>query len=91
MTEFSKLNFLKVNFIKFNNVNFIKFILKGFKMAISIIDSFEYKGKKFLDERSHFATLEAMYDIDLEQYPNGFEAFCDESNKWYVLNGGEAK
>ena len=54
-------------------------------MAIDVIDSFSYKGKKFLDARQSFETLEQMYAVLSSTLPEGFLAFCKEDKKHYVF------
>ena len=50
-------------------------------MSISIGDNFKYLGKKFLDDRESFATLEAMkYCVSV---PDGFVTYCKEDGKRY--------
>lgn len=50
-------------------------------MGIFIGDNFKYFGKKFLDDRQQFTTLEAMKNCI--NVPNGFITYCLEDNKRY--------
>ena len=50
-------------------------------MSINIGDNFSYLGKKFLDARQSFDTLEAMRLCS--DVPLGFITFCKEDNKRY--------
>ena len=53
-------------------------------MSLSIGDNFKYLGKKFLDSRESFATLEDMKKCT--QVPNGFLTYCQEDGKRYEFN-----
>lgn len=53
-------------------------------MSINIGDNFKYLGKKFLDDRGSFKTLEAMKECT--DVPNGFVTFCEEDNIRYEYN-----
>ena len=50
-------------------------------MSINIGDNFSYLGKKFLDARQSFDTLESMQLCS--DVPLGFITFCKENNKRY--------
>lgn len=50
-------------------------------MSIIIGDNFGYGGKKFLDSRESFDTLEAMKNFT--QVPDGFVTYCKEDGKRY--------
>lgn len=50
-------------------------------MPINIGDNFSYLGKKFLDSRQLFDTLEAMNNCS--DVPIGFITYCKEDNKRY--------
>lgn len=53
-------------------------------MSIIIGDNFGYGGKKFLDSRESFDTLEAMKAYT--QVPDGFVTYCKEDGKRYEFN-----
>jgi hypothetical protein len=53
-------------------------------MSLNIGDNFKYLGKKFLDDRESFKTLEAMRECT--DVPNGFITFCEEDNIRYEYN-----
>ena len=53
-------------------------------MSLSIGDNFKYLGKKFLDDRESFATLEAMKNCTT--VPDGFITYCKEDGKRYEFN-----
>ena len=53
-------------------------------MSLNIGDNFKYLGKKFLDSRESFATLEDMKNCT--QVPNGFLTYCQEDGKRYEFN-----
>lgn len=53
-------------------------------MSLNIGDNFKYLGKKFLDNRESFATLEDMKKCT--QVPNGFLTYCQEDGKRYEFN-----
>ena len=50
-------------------------------MSLNIGDNFSYLGKKFLDNRQSFDTLELMNNCS--DVPIGFITFCKEDNKRY--------
>ena len=50
-------------------------------MSLNIGDNFKYLGKKFLDDRESFATLEAMKNCT--SVPDGFITYCKEDEKRY--------
>ena len=50
-------------------------------MSLNIGDNFSYLGKKFLDNRQSFDTLESMNACS--DVPIGFITFCKENNKRY--------
>lgn len=50
-------------------------------MSLNIGDNFKYGGKKFLDDRESFDTLEAMKNY--ERVPDGFITYCKEDGKRY--------
>ena len=50
-------------------------------MSINIGDNFSYLGKKFLDNRQSFDTLESMNNCS--DVPLGFITYCKEDNKRY--------
>ena len=50
-------------------------------MSINIGDNFKYLGKKFLDDRESFATLELMKNCN--DVPNGFITYCGEDKNRY--------
>ena len=56
-------------------------------MPLKIGDNFSYLGKKFLDERQSFDTLELMYACD--DVPEGFITYCKETEKRYEYKNGE--
>lgn len=53
-------------------------------MSINIGDNFKYLGKKFLDDRESFATLEEMRRCST--VPDGFITYCKEDGKRYEFN-----
>ena len=56
-------------------------------MSLNIGDNFKYLGKKFLDERESFNTLEEMNACN--DVPKGFITICYENDKRYEFNGIE--
>ena len=56
-------------------------------MSLNIGDNFKYLGKKFLDNRESFNTLEEMRACT--GVPKGFITLCYEDNKRYEYNGTE--
>lgn len=50
-------------------------------MSINIGDNFKYLGKKFLDDRESFTTLELMKNCN--DVPNGFITYCEETKNRY--------
>lgn len=50
-------------------------------MSLHIIDNFKYLGKKFLDDRESFKTLEDMKNCTT--VPDGFITYCQEDEKRY--------
>lgn len=55
-------------------------------MALSIGDNFNYLGKKFLDARQSFDTLEAMNSCN--DVPEGFITYCKEDGNRYEYKDG---
>ena len=53
-------------------------------MSLNIIDNFKYLGKKFLDSRESFDTLEQMKNCN--DVPTGFITFCNENKKRYTYD-----
>lgn len=53
-------------------------------MSLNIIDNFRYLGKKFLDSRQSFDTLEQMKNCN--DVPNGFVTYCNENKKRYTYD-----
>ena len=56
-------------------------------MSLNIGDNFKYLGKKFLDNRESFNTLEEMNACN--DVPKGFITICYENDKRYEVNGIE--
>lgn len=56
-------------------------------MSLNIGDNFKYLGKKFLDNRESFNTLEEMNACN--DVPKGFITICYENDKRYEFNGME--
>ena len=54
-------------------------------MSLHIGDNFSYLGKKFLDARESFDTLEEMNACN--DVPEGFITICYEDNKRYEYDG----
>ena len=54
-------------------------------MSLNIGDNFKYLGKKFLDERESFNTLEEMNACN--DVPEGFITYCKEDQKRYEYKG----
>lgn len=50
-------------------------------MSLHIIDNFKYLGKKFLDDRESFKTIEDMKNCTT--VPDGFITYCQEDEKRY--------
>ena len=50
-------------------------------MSLYIGDNFKYGGRKYLDDRQSFDTLEAMKNFD--KVPDGFITYCKEDGKRY--------
>lgn len=58
-------------------------------MSLNIGDNFKYLGKKFLDERESFDTLELMNACN--DVPEGFITYCKENQKRYEYKDGAWK
>ena len=56
-------------------------------MAISVGDNFRYLGKKFLDDRQSFRTLDELFACSA--VPEGFIAYCEENRTRYEFVNGE--
>ena len=54
-------------------------------MAINIADNFSYQGKKSLDSRTSYATLAAMKAVTDANIYEGCEAYCAETDKYYMF------
>ena len=54
-------------------------------MSLNIGDNFKYLGKKFLDERESFNTLEEMNACN--DVPKGFITICYEDDTRYEFDG----
>ena len=52
-------------------------------MGTSLIDNFDYRGRRFLDDRQQAATLAALRAIPESTVPDGFRAYCAETGRWY--------
>ena len=55
-------------------------------MAINIGDNFSYQGKKYLDDRQSFKTLNELQNYN--NVPEGFIAYCEENKKRYEYKDG---
>ncbi len=55
-------------------------------MSMTIIDNFSLKGKKFMDGRQDVATLAALKAIPDTDIPEGFQAYCRATKKWYKFD-----
>ena len=55
-------------------------------MAINIGDNFSYQGKKYLDDRQSFKTLNELQNY--KNVPEGFIAYCEENEKRYEYKNG---
>lgn len=55
-------------------------------MGTTLIDNFDYRGKRFLDSRQSVATLAALKAMPDTQLPDGFRAYCAEDKQWYEFN-----
>lgn len=53
-------------------------------MSLFVGDNFKYGGRKFLDDRESFDTLEAMKNYN--KVPDGFITYCKENGKRYEFN-----
>ena len=53
-------------------------------MSLYIGDNFKYGGRKFLDDRESFDTIETMKNY--EKVPDGFITYCKENGKRYEFN-----
>ena len=53
-------------------------------MSLYIGDNFKYGGRKFLDDRESFDTIESMKNY--EKVPDGFITYCKENGKRYEFN-----
>lgn len=56
-------------------------------MSLRIGDNFSYLGKKFLDSRESFDTLQEMYACT--DVPEGFITYCKEDKKRYEFKNNE--
>ncbi len=59
-------------------------------MGTSLIDNFDYRGRRFLDGRQSVATLAALRAVPETSVPDGFRAYCAEDGQWYEYNSGNA-
>ena len=55
-------------------------------MAINVGDNFSYQGKKYLDSRQSFETLQELQSYT--EVPEGFIAYCEENKKRYEFVDG---
>lgn len=55
-------------------------------MAINVGDNFRYQGKKFLDDRQSFKTLNEL--LAFKSVPEGFIAYCEENKTRYEFIDG---
>lgn len=55
-------------------------------MSLTIADNFDYKGKKPLDVRQEFATLDLMRSYPDYNLPDGFVTYCTETGVHYKFN-----
>ncbi len=55
-------------------------------MGTSLIDNFDYRGRRFLDSRQSVATLAALRATAETSVPAGFRAYCAETALWYEYN-----
>jgi surface protein len=55
-------------------------------MAINVGDNFSYQGKKYLDSRQSFETLQELQSYT--EVPEGFIAYCEENKKRYEFIDG---
>lgn len=55
-------------------------------MGTTLIDNFDYRGKRFLDSRQSVATLAALKAVPGTDIPDGFRAYCAEDKQWYEFN-----
>ena len=55
-------------------------------MGTSLIDNFDYRGRRFLDSRQSVATLSALRATAETSVPDGFRAYCAETSLWYEYN-----
>ena len=56
-------------------------------MSINIGDNFKYLGKKFLDSRQSFKTLDEL--LACTDVPEGFISYCEENKTRYEFEGGK--
>ncbi len=59
-------------------------------MGTSLIDNFDYRGRRFLDGRQSVATQAALRGVPETSVPDGFRAHCAEDGQWYEYNSGNA-
>ena len=55
-------------------------------MGTSLIDNFDYRGRRFLDSRQSVATLSDLRAVAESAVPDGFRAYCAETALWYEYN-----
>ena len=55
-------------------------------MAINVGDNFSYQGRKYLDSRQSFETLQELQSYT--EVPEGFIAYCEENKKRYEFIDG---
>lgn len=56
------------------------------EQGITIIDNFNYKGRKFLDERQSCETLVQLKSIPEYQIPDGFIIYVKENKTHYQFD-----
>lgn len=55
-------------------------------MAIRLGSNLSIVGKLFDFERQYFKTLKSLKAYPEENVPDGYEAYCEESETWYVFS-----
>lgn len=56
------------------------------KTGMTIIDTFLYGGKKYLDQREYVDTINELKTTNENVIPEGFITYCKENNKRYKYN-----
>lgn len=60
------------------------------KTGMTIIDTFLYGGKKYLDQREEIGTISELLTTDENIIPDGFITYCKEDKKRYIYHSSNS-